>query len=111
MSQFTKFLLTDADVPASWINVLPALRGPQEPPLHPQTRQPLGPADLQPIFPMSLIEQEFSPQPVIDVPAARLSRWGQIRPSNGAKSDHQTQSAPRSHSQLNIEPAYESHSR
>src|SRR6266545_5877938 len=68
MSQYSKFLLTDADVPAAWINVLPALKQPLDPPLNPQTRKPLGPEDLAPIFPMSLIEQEFSPEPEIDIP-------------------------------------------
>jgi len=59
MSQFAKFLLTDADVPDVWINVLPSLKVPLDPPLNPQTQKPLGPEDLQAIFPMSLIEQEF----------------------------------------------------
>jgi tryptophan synthase beta chain len=36
--------------------------------LHPATQAPLGPADLAPIFPMEVIEQEFSPKPHIDIP-------------------------------------------
>src|SRR6186713_1952050 len=39
-----------------------------DPPLHPGTHQPLGPQDLAAIFPMELIEQEFSPHPTIDIP-------------------------------------------
>jgi tryptophan synthase beta chain len=81
MSQFTKFLLTDADIPAAWINVLPSLKTPLEPPLNPGTRQPLGPADLQPIFPMSLIEQEFSPLPAIDVPGPVMDIYRLWRPT------------------------------
>ncbi|HWB97996.1 MAG TPA: hypothetical protein VG672_14880, partial [Bryobacteraceae bacterium] len=68
MSAFSKFLLTDGQIPSVWVNVLPSLKEPMDPPLHPQTRQPLGPQDLQAIFPMSLIEQEFSPKPEIDIP-------------------------------------------
>ena len=33
-----------------------------DPPLHPGTHAPLTPQDLLPLFPMELIEQEFSPQ-------------------------------------------------
>jgi hypothetical protein len=39
-----------------------------DPPLHPGTRAPLTPQDLLPLFPMELIEQEFSPEPLIDIP-------------------------------------------
>ena len=68
MSEHSKFLLTDRQIPTTWVNVLPSLPEPLDPPLHPGTHQPLTPQDLQPLFPMELIEQEFSPQPVIDIP-------------------------------------------
>jgi tryptophan synthase beta chain len=81
MSEYSKFLLTDADVPDVWMNVLPALREPLDPPLNPQTRKPLGPEDLLPIFPMSLIEQEFSPLPQIDVPGPVMDIYRLWRPT------------------------------
>ncbi|HZT30448.1 MAG TPA: TrpB-like pyridoxal phosphate-dependent enzyme [Bryobacteraceae bacterium] len=81
MSQFAKFLLTDGQIPSVWINVLPALREPMDPPLHPGTRQPLAPQDLQAIFPMSLIEQEFSPLAEIDVPGEVLDIYRLWRPT------------------------------
>ncbi len=68
MSEHSKFLLADSQIPTAWINVLPSLPEPLEPPLNPQTRTPLTPQDLLPIFPMELIEQEFSPQREIDIP-------------------------------------------
>lgn len=68
MSETTKFLLSESQIPATWVNVLPSLPEPLAMPLHPQTRAPLTPQDLAPIFPMELIEQEFSPQPRIDIP-------------------------------------------
>ncbi|MCL4401334.1 MAG: TrpB-like pyridoxal-phosphate dependent enzyme, partial [Acidobacteria bacterium] len=80
MSQ-TKFLLTDAQVPTTWVNILPALKEPLAPPLNPQTRQPIGPGDLAAIFPMALIEQEFSPQPVIDIPGEVLDIYKLWRPT------------------------------
>jgi tryptophan synthase beta chain len=63
-----KFLLADSQIPSAWINVLPSLKEPMDPPLHPGTRAPLCAEDLAPIFPMELIEQEFSPHPEIDIP-------------------------------------------
>jgi tryptophan synthase beta chain len=81
MSHFSKFLLTDGDVPGVWVNVLPALQEPLDPPLNPQTKKPLGPEDLLPIFPMSLIEQEFSPKPEIDVPGEVMDIYRMWRPT------------------------------
>src|ERR1051325_6251088 len=68
MPEHSKFLLADSQIPSAWVNVLPALPEPLDPPLHPQTREPLTPGDLQPLFPMELIEQEFSPKPLVDIP-------------------------------------------
>ena len=68
MPDHSKYLLADSQIPSVWVNVLPSLKEPLAPPLHPGTRQPLGPQDLAPIFPMELIEQEFSQQPEIDIP-------------------------------------------
>src|SRR5450432_3123546 len=68
MSERSKFLLDDKQIPTVWVNVLPSLPEPLAPPLHPGTRAPLRPEDLQPLFPMELIEQEFSPKPLIDIP-------------------------------------------
>ena len=68
MSEHLKFLLADSQIPPVWVNVLPLLPEPLAPPLNPQTRAPLRPEDLQAIFPMEVIEQEFSPQPEIDIP-------------------------------------------
>jgi tryptophan synthase beta chain len=68
MSETFKFLLAESQIPAVWVNVLPDLPEPLEPPLNPQTHAPLSPDDLAPIFPMELIMQEFSPQREIDIP-------------------------------------------
>lgn len=68
MPETTKYVLTEAEMPAHWVNVLPSLKEPMAPPLHPATMKPLTPDDLAPIFPMGLIEQEMSMQPEIDIP-------------------------------------------
>ncbi len=81
MSDSTKYILSDRDIPTTWVNVLPSLPVPMDPPLHPGTLQPLGPADLAPLFPMSLIEQEFSPQREIDIPGEVLDIYRLWRPT------------------------------
>ena len=63
-----KFLLNERDIPTHWINLLPDLPGEPLPPLNPGTREPAGPDDLMPIFPMGLIQQEVSPEPEIEIP-------------------------------------------
>ncbi len=59
-------------VPEAWFNVAPRLPEPLEPPLHPATREPVGPDDLAPLFPMALIGQEVSRDPWIDIPGEVL---------------------------------------
>src|SRR5204862_4367491 len=64
----TKFLLSERDIPTHWVNVLPDVPGDPLPPLHPGTKEPAGPDDLAPLFPMGLIQQEVSPEPEIEIP-------------------------------------------
>src|SRR3954453_2790259 len=64
----TKFLLSEADIPTHWVNVLPDLPGEPLPPLSPATQQPAGPDDLAPIFPMGLIQQGVSTEPQVEIP-------------------------------------------
>ncbi|MEZ4636502.1 MAG: TrpB-like pyridoxal phosphate-dependent enzyme [Caldilineaceae bacterium] len=66
-----KFVLSEKDMPTHWYNInadLPAAGVEMPPPLHPGTGQPLGPADLAPLFPMALIEQEVSTERYIEIP-------------------------------------------
>ncbi len=81
MPDITKFLLTDDQIPSAWVNVLPLLKQPLDPPLNPQTRKPLTPDALTPIFPMALIEQEFSPKAEIDIPGEVLDIYRLWRPT------------------------------
>jgi tryptophan synthase beta chain len=81
MSEATKYVLSDRQIPNVWVNILPLLPTPMDPPLHPGTHQPLGPQDLAPIFPMSLIQQEFAPEPEIDIPGEILDIYRLWRPT------------------------------
>ncbi|MCP4581849.1 MAG: TrpB-like pyridoxal phosphate-dependent enzyme [candidate division Zixibacteria bacterium] len=64
----TKIILTEKEMPQAWYNIQADLVNPLPPPLHPGTKQPLGPADLAPIFPMELIKQEVSTEQFIEIP-------------------------------------------
>lgn len=68
MSEQTKFLLTENDLPKDWYNIAPDLPSPVPPPLHPGTGQPIGPADLAPLFPMEVIKQEVTHERYVPIP-------------------------------------------
>ena len=68
MSGQVKYLLDESELPRQWYNVIPDLPSPPPPPLHPGTREPVGPDDLAPLFPAALIAQEVSPDRFIDIP-------------------------------------------
>src|SRR6266487_1799881 len=63
-----KYTLTEKDMPQSWYNIASDLPTPPPPVLHPGTGQPIGPADLAPLFPMELIKQEVSQERWIEIP-------------------------------------------
>jgi tryptophan synthase beta chain len=68
LSDQTKYLLTEADLDKDWYNIQADLPTPIPPPLHPGTRQPIGPADLAPLFPMEVIKQEISQERYVEIP-------------------------------------------
>jgi len=76
-----KVLLAEADIPESWYNILPDLPEPPSPYLHPATLQPLGPADLAPIFPQAIIAQEVSQDRWIEIPEQVREVYRMWRPS------------------------------
>ena len=64
----TKIVLSDREMPTQWYNIQADLPKPLPPVLHPGTGQPIGPADLAPLFPMGLIMQEVSQERFIEIP-------------------------------------------
>ncbi len=66
--QLVRFDLPQSEIPTSWYNIQADLPRPLPPTLHPGTKQPLGPDDLAPLFPMELIMQEVSQERYIDIP-------------------------------------------
>jgi len=76
-----RFHLGPDAIPTAWYNSLPRLPEPLQPPLHPATRQPVGPEDLAPLFPEALIAQEMSAEPWIDIPGAVIDAYRLWRPT------------------------------
>ena len=77
----TKIVLGDRDIPTRWYNILADLKTPPAPVLHPGTGQPIGPADLAPLFPMELIKQEVSQERWIEIPDQVRDVYRLWRPS------------------------------
>ena len=68
MSDTIRFDIPQSAIPTQWYNVQADLPRPLPPVLHPGTQQPVGPADLAPLFPMGLIMQEVSQDRWVDIP-------------------------------------------
>jgi tryptophan synthase beta chain len=81
MSDTVKFLLDEERLPKAWYNIVADLPRPPEPVLHPGTLQPVGPQDLEPLFPMALIAQEVSAERTIEIPEPVREVYRQWRPS------------------------------
>ena len=81
MTDQTKYLLDESEMPTQWYNLIPDLPAPPPPPLHPGTGQPIGTEDLAPLFPMALILQEVSTDYLIDIPEEVQEIYRLWRPS------------------------------
>ncbi|MEV0593736.1 TrpB-like pyridoxal phosphate-dependent enzyme [Nonomuraea cavernae] len=68
-------------IPNHWYNIVPDLPSPPPPPLHPATREPVGPDDLAPLFPMELIAQEVSTERFVAIPQEVLDVYRLWRPT------------------------------
>ena len=77
----TKILLDEKDIPSSWYNIVADLPEPLPPVLHPGTKQPVGPDDLAPLFPMALIGQEVSAEKQVEIPEEVQQFYRQWRPT------------------------------
>src|SRR5579864_8680228 len=77
----TKFVLDESRIPRAWYNIAADLPNPPAPVLHPGTGQPIGPADLAPLFPMALIGQEVSTEREIEIPGPVRDAYALYRPT------------------------------
>jgi tryptophan synthase beta chain len=81
MTRRTKFVLDEDRIPRAWYNIAADLPVAPPPPLHPGTKQPIGPADLAPLFPMALILQEVSTDREVEIPDPVRDAYALYRPS------------------------------
>jgi len=81
MSDQIKYVMTEERIPLAWYNIQADFPEPAPPVLHPGTGKPIGPEDLAPIFPMSLIEQEVSLEREIEIPEPVRQIYRQWRPT------------------------------
>ncbi|MFO1529816.1 MAG: TrpB-like pyridoxal phosphate-dependent enzyme [Kiritimatiellia bacterium] len=68
MSSQTKYLLPESELPRAWYNLRADLPFDLPPVLHPGTKQPVGPDDLAPLFPMAIIQQEVTKERWVEIP-------------------------------------------
>ena len=77
----TKFLLGENQIPTHWYNIIADLPAPPAPVLHPATMKPVTPADMLPLFPPGLLEQEMSAERWIKIPDEVREIYRLWRPS------------------------------
>lgn len=77
----TKILLSEKELPRQWYNIQADMPNKPLPPLHPVTREPIGPDALAAVFPMELIKQEVSQERYIDIPDEVIDLYKMYRPS------------------------------
>ncbi len=68
-------------VPTHWYNLTADFPEPVAPHLNPETREPLKPEELYPLFSKALVEQEFSTERWIEIPQAVREVYANWRPS------------------------------
>ncbi|GAV26439.1 TrpB-like pyridoxal-phosphate dependent enzyme [Carboxydothermus islandicus] len=73
--------MSKINLPKYYYNLKADLPELPPPPLHPVTGQPISPADLEGLFPKSLIEQEISTERFIEIPEKVREAYAEYRPT------------------------------
>jgi tryptophan synthase beta chain len=81
MSDQTRFMLNETDLPKNWYNVLADSPVPPAPVLNPMTKEPITPEFLSVLFPMELIQQEVSTDRYIEIPEEVREIYRLYRPT------------------------------
>lgn len=82
-----RVILSANEMPTAWYNLNADLPEPCPPPLHPGTHEPMGPADLEPIFARELIAQEVSQERWIEIPDVVRDKLQIWRPTPLTRAD------------------------
>ena len=81
MSDQTRFILNESDLPKFWYNINADNPVPPAPVLHPATMEPVTPDFLSVLFPMDLILQEISTERHIEIPEEVREIYKLYRPT------------------------------
>ena len=81
MSDQTRFILNESDLPKFWYNINADSPVPPTPVLHPGTLEPVTPDFLSVLFPMDLILQEISTEQYIEIPEEVREIYKLYRPT------------------------------
>ncbi len=81
MSDQTRFILNETDLPKNWYNVLADSPVPPAPVLNPMTKEPITPEFLSVLFPMEIIQQEVSTERYIAIPEEVREIYKLYRPT------------------------------
>ncbi len=76
-----KVILSTEELPRKWLNLVPYLPEPLEPPLDPQTKEPVSPEKLLAIFPEPIVEQEVTQEEWLEIPEDVLKVYSLYRPT------------------------------
>ena len=76
-----KILLSEKDIPEQWYNIVADMPNKPLPPLHPATKEPIGPEALAPLFPMELIKQEVTTDKYVTIPDEVRHIYSMWRPT------------------------------
>ena len=76
-----KITLSEQEIPDKWYNIIADMPNKPLPPLHPGTREPIGPEALAPLFPMALIQQEVTAEKWVDIPDEVRHIYSMWRPT------------------------------
>ena len=81
MSDQTRFMLNESDLPKNWYNVMADSPVPPTPVLNPMTKEPITPEFLSVLFPMEIIKQEVSMERFIQIPEEVREIYKLYRPT------------------------------
>ncbi len=76
-----KITLSENEIPEKWYNITADMPNKPLPPLHPATREPIGPDALAHLFPQELIKQEVSTEKWITIPDEVRNIYSMWRPT------------------------------
>lgn len=81
MKKNRKIVLAESELPKQWYNITADMKNQPEPLLNPGTREPLKPQEMEGLFAMELVAQEFSTQRWHDIPEEVLELYKIYRPT------------------------------